>query len=79
MAKNQADKDEHKVEPEGLFSLESLQARFRVRSSVHQGVMAAQGWKPGRQVRETEYKQAVDKFLGQLINGKEVKADVKRR
>ncbi|EJL38944.1 hypothetical protein PMI08_05228 [Brevibacillus sp. CF112] len=58
-----------------LVSVEELQQRHATPSSVFVGVMAAQGWKPGKQVEEKEYVRAVADFLGSPISGKKVKPD----
>lgn len=58
-----------------LATLEELQAKHGTSAAIFTGLMAAQGWKPGKQVTEDAYKQAVSDFLGSPIDGRKVKSN----
>lgn len=56
-----------------LVEIGELKQRLNVPESIFQGVTAAENWKPGRQVTQKEFEQAVERFCGSPISGKKVK------
>lgn len=60
-------------EPE-LHNIEVLRTKNKVGWAVFAGVCAARGWKPGKMVSESEFREAVDKFTqGPTAPRREVK------
>jgi hypothetical protein len=55
---------------EGYEKIEDLQAKEGTPAAVYAGVMAAQGWKPGRMVTAEEYEAAVEAFAKAPMDGR---------
>lgn len=47
-----------------LLSTETLRTRHKVPQPIYAGVCAANGWKPGRAMTETDFLRAVANFTG---------------
>ncbi|WP_018752671.1 hypothetical protein [Paenibacillus sanguinis] len=58
-----------------LEEISELKRRLNVPDSIYQGMTAAERWKPGRQVTEAKFEEAVKRFCGNPISGKKVKKD----
>ncbi|MFW5435211.1 hypothetical protein [Paenibacillus apiarius] len=69
-----ASKEGSIVSPQ-LIEIEQLKYKCNTNEAVYNGVMAAEQWKPGKQITEDAYSAAVEKFLNQPISGKEVKSN----
>lgn len=59
-------------------SMEDLKKELKVPDAVFEGVKAANGWKPGRQVEETAFKRAVESFLSARVDGTRTGKEAKR-
>ena len=60
-----------------LKSIEQLKEEKNVSDAVFEGVKAANGWKAGRLVEETEFDLAVEVFLRAPIDGQSVDKEAK--
>ncbi len=60
-----------------LKSIEKLKEELKVSDAVFEGVKAANGWKTGRRVEETAFKDAVTEFRNGRIDGIRKKTEVK--
>ena len=52
-----------------VFTIEKLRSEKNVKRAVFAGVCAAEGWKPGKTVTETEFLAAVEKFALAPMSG----------
>lgn len=57
-------------------AIEELKAKKNTSDAVFEGVKAANGWKPGKMVKEGDYDAAVERFRLAPMDGREVKKDV---
>lgn len=54
-------------EPTGLIGVDQLKQIKNTPESVFCGVCAAESWRPGKSVSESEYDQAVKRFLNRPV------------
>ena len=59
--------------PLELLPIEEHQERLKIKIPVFIGVCAVNGWKPGRDMTEAEFRRAAEAFTGAPMNGKAVK------
>ncbi|WP_032122039.1 hypothetical protein [Clostridium amazonitimonense] len=52
-----------------LFNIEELREKSGLKEAVYQGVKASQGWTSGKMVTETEFQEALKKFLKSPMKG----------
>ena len=52
-----------------VFTIEQLRSEKNVKRAIFAGVCAAEGWKPGKTVTETEFLAAVEKFALAPMSG----------
>ncbi len=52
-----------------FLEIGELRSKHKVGRAVFAGVCAAQDWKPGKKIAETEFKAAVEAFTGAPMNG----------
>ena len=55
-----------------LIEIERLKEQHKTSEAIYQGLLARERWKPGKQVTEAEYQQALNRFLSGPISGKKV-------
>ena len=51
------------------FTIEQFRSEKNIKRAVFAGVCAAEGWKPGKTVTETEFLAAVEKFALAPMSG----------
>jgi len=54
-----------------LHTIEELQKKNQIKRAVFAGACAANGWKPGKQLTEKEFLEAIAKFTGAPMHGGE--------
>lgn len=60
---------EQQTENPKVFTVEQLRSAKKVSRAIFAGVCAAQNWKPGKTVTETEFLAAVEKFTSAPMSG----------
>ena len=53
-----------------LLEINELKKKYNVGAAVFAGLCAANNWKPGRQIADSDFKGAVDAFLAAPADGK---------
>lgn len=64
-------KVEKKAACASMFTVEELQQEEKTDAAVYAGMLAANGWKAGRQLTKEQYKKAEADFLKSPAAGKE--------
>lgn len=69
--------DIDKASIEKRYSIEVLKEKYKIPSSIFEGVKVLKGWAAGKQILEKEYQDAVELFLKAPIDNKkrQVKKD----
>lgn len=55
--------------PEEFTEVSRLRMKHKISRAAFAGVCAAQGWKPGKTVTETEFLEAVERFTSAPMSG----------
>lgn len=73
MAEKKENSTEAKAEKKApcMFPVEELQQEEKTDAAVFAGMMAANGWKAGKQLTKEQYKKAEAEFLKSAAAGKE--------
>jgi|GEM_PF-413891 len=64
-----AESEVTKQAPE-LFEINELRRKNKIGNAIFSGVCAANGWRPGKQISEEEFAQAVAEFTGASMDGR---------
>ncbi|MEF2965667.1 hypothetical protein V3851_07480 [Paenibacillus sp. M1] len=50
-----------------ILEIGELKRSLNVPDSIYQGILAAENWKPGRQVSQAEFEAAIKRFCGSPV------------